>query len=116
MAENQDAKPPVWVVKAYIRAVTRRINMMTRRLRLNIIYLLLDAENPMSVTDIYIKLRAEQPEVSQALGELRRLGMVSAEREGKNIMYSVNAERYKRYMDLLNEFRDFYTEDDLEYE
>ena len=49
----------------------------------------------MTVTDIYVKLRLEQSVASQHLAILRKAGIVSTEREGKNIFYSVNYGRLK---------------------
>lgn len=54
---------------------------------------LLDAEGTLTVTDIYIKLRLEQAVVSTHLTILRRAGIVTTERQGKFIYYSLDKER-----------------------
>lgn len=54
---------------------------------------LLDENERMTVTEIYVRLRLEQSVASQHLAILRRAGIVSTQRDGKFIYYSVN---YKR--------------------
>ncbi len=54
----------------------------------------------LSVTDIYIRLRIEQSVASQHLAILRRAEIVSDERVGKNIYYSLN----KSSLERLNHF------------
>jgi DNA-binding transcriptional ArsR family regulator len=52
------------------------------------------------VTDIYQKLRLEQLVASQHLAILRKAGIVSAERNGKFIFYTINSSR----IEAINEF------------
>ncbi len=54
---------------------------------------LLDENKRMNVTDIYVKLRLEQAVASQQLAILRNAKIVSTERMGKEIFYSVNHAR-----------------------
>ena len=54
---------------------------------------LLDENEKMTVTEIYVKLRLEQSVASQHLAILRRAGIVSTQRDGKFIFYSI---AYKR--------------------
>lgn len=54
---------------------------------------LLNNEGHLTVTDIYIKLRLEQSAVSQALADLRRVRLVTTQRQGKFIYYEVNESR-----------------------
>ena len=58
---------------------------------------LLDSANgrSLNVTTIYTRLKIDQPVASQHLGILRKAGFVKAEREGKEILYSVNGEMLK---------------------
>lgn len=58
---------------------------------------LLHKHNRMTVTEIYVKLRREQCVVSSHLGILREARLVTAERAGKNVFYTVN---YKRLTQL----------------
>ena len=54
----------------------------------------------LTVTQIYIQLRLEQSVASQHLAILRRAGIVSTERDGKFIFYSINPSR----IESINEF------------
>ena len=72
--------------------VFRAINHPLRRQMLQLLH-----ENArMTVTEIFIKLRLEQSVASQHLVILRKAGMVSTERQGKFIFYSVNYQRIKQ--------------------
>ena len=50
---------------------------------------LIDEQQKITVTEIYINLRLEQSVVSQHLAILRRAGIVATKREGKFIFYSL---------------------------
>ncbi len=69
--------------------ILRSIN---HKLRQQIIKLL-DEQQKMTVTEIYVKLRLEQSVASQHLAILRRAGIVATSRDGKFIYYSVNYTR-----------------------
>jgi DNA-binding transcriptional ArsR family regulator len=69
--------------------ILRSIN---HKLRQQIIKLL-DENQKMTVTEIYVKLRLEQSVASQHLAILRRAGIVATTRDGKFIYYSVNYTR-----------------------
>ena len=56
---------------------------------------LIDEQQKITVTEIYVNLRLEQSVVSQHLAILRRAGIVITKREGKFIFYSVNTDRLK---------------------
>lgn len=68
------------------------LRAVNHKLRQQIIKLL-DENNKMTVTDIYVKLRLEQSVASQHLAILRRAGVVKTTREGKFIYYSLNPYR-----------------------
>lgn len=51
---------------------------------------LLDHQQKMTVTEIYIQLRLEQSVTSQHLAILRKANLVKTHREGKYIYYSIN--------------------------
>jgi DNA-binding transcriptional ArsR family regulator len=53
-----------------------------------------------TVTQLYSKLRLEQSVASQHLAILRRAGIVTTERDGKFIFYTINPSRLKS----INEF------------
>ena len=58
---------------------------------------LIDEQQKITVTEIYVNLRLEQSVVSQHLAILRRAGIVLTRREGKFIFYSLN---YKRLREI----------------
>lgn len=72
--------------------VYRAINHPLRNQMLH----LLHANQRITVTDIYVKLRLEQSVASQHLAILRRARMVNTERDGKKIFYSVNYQRLQQ--------------------
>ena len=76
--------------------VLRAINHKLRQ----IILKLIDENDKMTVTEIYMRLRLEQSVASQHLAILRKAGFVKTQRDGKFIYYSVN---YKR-LEELNKF------------
>ena len=47
----------------------------------------------LTVTQVYVKLRLEQSVASQHLAILRKAGIVSTERDGKFIFYTLNSSR-----------------------
>ena len=69
--------------------ILRSIN---HKLRQQIIKLL-DEHQKMTVTEIYVKLRLEQSVASQHLAILRKAGIVTTQREGKFIYYTINDKR-----------------------
>lgn len=56
---------------------------------------LVDTQEKVTVTEIYVKLRIEQSVASQHLAILRKAGFVKTEREGKYIYYTVNNARMR---------------------
>lgn len=68
-----------------IRSVNHKLRQQMLRL--------LEENQKMTVTEIYVQLRLEQSVASQHLAILRRAGIVKTDREGKFIYYSVNAQR-----------------------
>lgn len=79
--------------------VLRAIN---HKLRQRIIDLLEENEK-MTVTDIYIKLRLEQSVASQHLAILRRAGVVATERQGKFIFYGLDKDRLSQISKLVED-------------
>lgn len=82
--------------------VLRAINHELRRK----IIQLLQTEDRMTVTDIYIALRIEQSVASQHLAILRKAGIVRPEREGKYIYYSIEKERLALINQLITDLKD----------
>src|SRR5680860_682542 len=87
---------------AELRKAVLVLRAVNHKLRQRIISLL-EENSEMTVTDIYIKLRLEQSVASQHLAILRRAGVVSTERQGKYIYYSLDKERLKQINRLVEE-------------
>jgi len=64
---------------------------------------LIDENQKITVTEIYVNLRLEQSVVSQHLAILRRAGIVITKREGKFIYYSLNYKRIKEVNDFVEQ-------------
>ena len=64
---------------------------------------LIDENQKITVTEIYVNLRLEQSVVSQHLAILRRAGIVTTKREGKFIYYSLNYSRLKEVNDFVEQ-------------
>ncbi|MEE6187187.1 hypothetical protein PIECOFPK_00315 [Mycovorax composti] len=64
---------------------------------------LIDSQEKITVTEIYVKLRIEQSVASQHLAILRKADFVKTERNGKFIYYTVNTERMKQLNKFVNE-------------
>ncbi len=79
--------------------VLRAINHKLRQRVIN----LLEENQRMTVTDIYIKLRLEQSVASQHLAILRKAGVVQTERQGKYIFYTLDKERINQISRLVEE-------------
>lgn len=75
-----------------IRKATHVLRAVNHKLRQRMIDLIRDNET-LTVTDIYIKLRLEQSVASQHLAVLRRAKVVTTERQGKFIYYSIDEDR-----------------------
>jgi len=85
-----------------LRKAVLVLRAVNHKLRQRIIDLLEENDN-MTVTDIYIKLRLEQSVASQHLAILRRAGVVTTDREGKFIYYSIDRERLSQISRLVEE-------------
>ncbi|MCI5082944.1 MAG: metalloregulator ArsR/SmtB family transcription factor [Saprospiraceae bacterium] len=87
---------------AELRKAVLVLRAVNHKLRQRIIDLL-EENDSMTVTDIYIKLRLEQSVASQHLAILRRAGVVITEREGKFINYSLDKNRLAQISKLVEE-------------
>lgn len=90
MKENKAA--PVEIDSLALQKAALQYRAINHKLRQQILQLL-HKNSRMMVTSIYVKLRIEQSVASQHLAILRRAKLVTAEREGKSIYYSVNYPR-----------------------
>ena len=59
---------------------------------------------PMSVNELALALEISQSNASQHLAVLRDRGIVSSERDGLNVVYSLRSKKVLRAIDLLREF------------
>jgi DNA-binding transcriptional ArsR family regulator len=64
------------------------------------ILFLLHRYQRMKVTDLFIKLRIEQPVVSQHLSVMRQAGLVKTQKEGKFVFYSIDYPRLKKMEEI----------------
>ncbi len=85
-----------------LRKAVLVLRAVNHKLRQSVIDLLEENER-MTVTDIYIKLRLEQSVASQHLAILRRAGVVTTDRQGKFIYYSLDKDRLKQISKLVEE-------------
>jgi DNA-binding transcriptional ArsR family regulator len=69
--------------------IFRALNNSTRQRLLHLIH----SNGKMSVTELYVKMSLEQPVASSHLGILRQAGIVSPQRIGRNVYYSINYSR-----------------------
>ena len=64
---------------------------------------MLEEAERLTVTELYVKLRLEQSVASQHLAILRRAGIVSTQRDGKFIYYTVNYKRIDEITSLVDD-------------
>ena len=87
---------------AELRKAVLVLRAINHKLRQRIIDLLEENEK-MTFTDIYIKLRLEQSVASQHLAILRRAGVVATERQGKFIFYTLDKDRLSQISKLVED-------------
>lgn len=88
-----------------LKQASRIFRAINHPLRLSIIRLVEEFRR-LTVTQIYFKLRVEQSVASQHLAILREADILSAEREGKNIYYSLNESRLKAISRCIETLKD----------
>jgi DNA-binding transcriptional ArsR family regulator len=93
-------KNPISLVHANLHEVILHLRAINHTVRQNIINLLI-AEGAMSVTQIYLRLRTDQSVTSQHLTMLYKSGIVSRQRMGKSIYYSVETARLAELAELI---------------
>ena len=97
--ETQDRTDAININYHNLKKASLVLRALNHKLRQQILSLI-ETEKKITVTEIYVRMRLEQSVASQHLAILRRAGIVSTQREGKFIYYTVN---YKR-IDELNQF------------
>lgn len=91
---NELVMDPIAIKKAAL--VIRAVNHPVRQKLLWTIH----QEKQMRVTELHKSLRLVQPLVSQHMAALREAGFLMEERQGRNILYSVNYNRLKEVQQL----------------
>ena len=94
-----NGKAPLKVDLLHSKKAAMILRALNHKLRQQIVKLI-DEQQKMTVTEIYVKLRLEQSVASQHLAILRRAGIVITTREGKFIFYTVDYNR----LDQVNKF------------
>ena len=89
---TSENRSPLKVDVQNIKKAALILRAFNHKLRQQILKLINDKKK-ITVTDIYLKLRLEQPVASQHLAILRKAGFVKTERDGKFIYYAVNHKR-----------------------
>ncbi len=90
--QTQTTQMPVKIDYLNVKKAALVLRALNHKLRQQMIKML-EENNKMTVTDLYIQLRLEQSVASQHLAILRRVGIVKTERDGKYIYYRVNEDR-----------------------
>ena len=88
-----------------LRKAVLVLRSVNHKLRQSMIKLL-EENDEMTVTELYVKLRLEQSVASQHLAILRRAGVVGTRREGKFIYYALNNDRISEIAGMIDELVD----------
>lgn len=98
--ESQNGTPETLKINFHnLKKAALVLRSLNHKLRQQILALI-ETEKKITVTEIYVRMRLEQSVASQHLAILRRAGIVTTQRDGKFIYYTVN---YKR-IDEINQF------------
>ena len=96
-------KPELQLESHQLKKAAMVYRAVNHKLRQQIIKLLHEQKR-ITVTELYKKLSIEQSVASQHLAILRSAKLVSTERDGKFIFYSVNYQRLKELHELAEKF------------
>ena len=102
MVINSTHGDPVRIDFVSLKKAAMILRALNHKLRQQIVKLL-DENKKLTVTEIYVQLRLEQSVASQHLAILRKAGIVSTERDGKFIYYTVSDERIAHIMKCVND-------------
>lgn len=89
-----------------VKSAAMTLRAINHKLRQQIVKLL-EENDRMNVTDIYVKLRLEQSVASQHLAILRRADIVITERDGKFIHYRLNHDRIAAISKFVNDLTSY---------
>ena len=93
------ASNPLEIKSTELKKAALVYRAVNHRLRQKILAQIHQQEK-IKVTDIYVRLRLEQSVTSQHLAILRRAGIVTTERSGKMVFYSIQYERLQLLQEL----------------
>lgn len=99
--QTQTIQMPVKIDYLNVKKAALVLRALNHKLRQQMIKML-EENNKMTVTDLYIQLRLEQSVASQHLAILRRAGIVKTERDGKYIYYKVNEDRVSQINQIVD--------------
>jgi DNA-binding transcriptional ArsR family regulator len=80
---------PIKISYDILRKAVLTLRAVNHKLRKEILDLI-EKNEKITVTDIYVKLRLEQSVTSQHLAILRKANIVETERQGKFVYYKIN--------------------------
>lgn len=78
------------------------LRSLNHKLRQQILALI-ETEKKITVTEIYVRMRLEQSVASQHLAILRKAGIVTTQRDGKFIYYTLNQKRIEEINQFVKE-------------
>ncbi len=84
----------------HLEKAANRLKAIAHPVRIAIIEML-DANGPLCVSDIFVKLDIEQASASHHLNILKNRDILKSERTGKNIIYSLNNEMISEIVQCL---------------
>ncbi len=90
--EEREIDNPLQIDYYNIKKASLVLRALNHKLRQQIIRIIAE-QKKLTVTEIYVKLRLEQSVASQHLAILRKSGIVTTQREGKFIYYTINTTR-----------------------
>lgn len=89
---NAESESQLTIDSYNIKKASMVLRSLNHKLRQQILKII-NEEKKITVTEIYVKLRLEQSVASQHLAILRKTGIVTTQREGKFIFYTIDQSR-----------------------
>ena len=102
ISKGGSSKEQIIIVATELKKAANVLRAINHKLRQQILKVIEDNKN-ITVTEIYVKLRLEQSVASQHLAILRSANIVTTERDGKFIYYTVNRERLAEVAAIIKE-------------
>jgi len=89
---QKETEYPLQIDYHSLKKASLVLRSLNHKLRQQIVKIISE-DGRITVTEIYVKLRLEQSVASQHLAILRKAGIVSTQRDGKFIYYTINQQR-----------------------